>query len=499
MEWSRINVLFISVIILNLHLNQSITTNEIESTAKYIKAINLSTNKVLVSFSDGINTKFIIYNEDKTTDGTITHPSFTYTDKATLSLFGNNINSSKAILVAESKFLIIDITSSPYSISEYSLQKTSSDTLFQTAAFIDDSFIIGLSVSKNAYIYKYSLIDNTLISWTSFEMTNNHIACIGMKSNVFICMFECNNDQNQSRVHYKIIQSNLSYSSSKYIDPDWDKTTHGILLIHSDFENNRILYCVFKEKSTYSSTHYLYCDIGEYSSNALNTVSPNSGNYAVVFPCYSEKYTDIAIFSPNSYAATCRVNGNDNQFLISIISYTINGEMHDVVKNKVYDINAAVTNVNIVFFEGQDLQLIFNQGDSGRYFTALLKPKCKDIEINDSIQIEVKKTLTFQSDTFIKGEDDTSTGSLIIAFILKDTNAVCDIFQGSSSYPIPYDSSITYSTTELKYSTGDHSSESKFYFVAVNPKGIVSTQCILTLKIEGCFLGCLTCSEVGTA
>ena len=499
MEWSRINCLFIYVIILNLRLNQSITTNEIESTAKYIKAINLSTNKVLISFSDGINTKFIIYNEDKTIDQQINYSSFTYTDRATLSLFGNHINSAKAILVAESNFLIIDITSFPYSISNYSLEKTSSNTLFQTVAFIDDFFIIGLSVSYKAYIYKYSINDNTLISSTSFEMTNNHIACIGMKSNVFVCMFECNNDQNQSRVHYKIIQSNLSYSSSKYIDPEWDKITHGILLSHSDFENNRILYCVFKENSTYASTHYLYCDIGEYSSNALKTVSPNSGNYAVVFPCYSIKYTDIAIFSPNSYAATCRVNGNNNQFLISIISYEINGEMHDVVKNKVYDIGDSVTNVNIVFFEGQDLQLIFNQGDSGQYFTALLKPKCKDIEINDSIQVGVKKTLTFQSDTFIKGADDTSTGSLTIAFTLKDANAVCDIFQGSSSSPIPYDSSITYSTTELKYSTGDHSSESKFYFEAVNPKGIVSTQCLLTLKITGCVFGCLTCSEVGIA
>lgn len=476
----------LSIYCINSYETISTKGNYVES------AFNSGNNQAIIAFYDSTNSILTI-KEYSRTDGTCQNTyTFSYTSQVNSKMIF--LSSISCYILANKKSYFFDSTNLGSTISPLTMSNSvlHSNVKKATSGFLENgTFFVGGTTSNVAFIEVFKSDYTSLYQTTFSSINGDFLSCIGIKTNnKILCFYK--NTYSQEGAY--LISPDLSSKKSISIDPSADKASYGELLVYSNYNSDQILYCVLK------SGGYLYCNIGEYSSSDNNfyNVSPKSksNNYAAVFFCQMDiTYVNVAIFSSNQYVGICINSQNSQQFIFSQVKYVINGAMSFQKQNVAFTIGSNLSYFQFLIINSAYIGVFFNAG-SNLYYSILYYPHCENISITDYIDLNGEKHLLNFTPYITKGLGETSTPTQIKFTSFDSTGNIA--FYSSSSSSTPVSLSTSYTASSLYYTTGTTEGEFTLKFMPVNSSGEGAKICLLTLKIEGCFVGCGSCSEYGT-
>lgn len=472
---------------------QSVNIKQIDTLGNYIKIVDYTGDDIIITYSK--DSCLYIKKYDKyeiiQLENKLCTVNYTSNSKVSVMAMAPYTSSSQYLLVNKKDANIFSLDSILKDISF----NYESVALLQTAAFLNDYFYIGTVYDNKAYIYQYDY-SGTFINSTSFSVSENSISCIGVKDQKIICLF-AKNDNNIKKEYYRVVSTDLSLTDKKKLDPsDW-RNSQGEELIHVDYENNLILYCIFKIEN--SGGHFYYCNVGEYSSNQLTNVSPIDGekNFAVVYPCEHFQYTAIKLLEIDSFIGICKKKSSTSTFMMSIVKFKTNDTMKFDINLKEIEVGSTISYMSIGLFHNRKNIAIFLIKDNNVNYFTLFQPSCQNFTVENFISLSFKYSLDFTK-YVSKNNFDDFNGDLTILF--EDDNSyphTIKIFKQGESQELN-DYTSTFSLSELVYSA-EQEGTSQYYYRVQNTRGVISEKCKLIITIHNCYEGCSECYGVGTA
>lgn len=450
--------------------------------------LNIEDSKMVIVYSSDGN---IVIQEYNSNDGTL-ESSNTHSLKAS--------SSTRFIYLSDIGYYILTHTCSTLfsktNLSSYTTISLSLSSIFpnskkSSAGYLPNDNLLFIVVAKSnteAYLEIFSGTSSfSSIGSTSIPIYDtNFISCIGIKlESRIICLYK-----NSIGIENALILTKDFNRIDLYnIDPSRDKYSYGELLIYSDYDNNQILYCVLKDGG------YLYCNIGEYQSpNKFVNICPISytNNFAAAFYCKLDiSNISITMVGNDNYAVICK--NSKNQYIFSQVKFILNSVMLFVKENEPINMESNASYVRILTIQSKYISFFFNL-ETNIYYSILDYPHCNHVSIVSTIKNE-RTQINFSAYIWKGVNEITST---LLKFLYIEQNENIKLYPSET-----INSQIVLNTlyyyNSIYYETGKVGGTSRFKFMPLNSNNEGIVQCILSIEIIECFLGCGTCNEKGTA
>ena len=252
-----------------------------DTNGDYLKtAYNSYSEETLVTFADGSNSHRYVINN---LDGTINRyykSSTTYLPNSSLFFLPSPFS---IYIMANRESYVFDM-SAINTIKTLTMSQTFTQQTAQKASLVynvdDKTFFVFGTGTDFTYSQKYSGIDFSTKKCAAFSNKGNTISCIFVKKDSKILCFYHNSEMKEQLAF--LDSSTLNVDDTKEIDPENWHSSIGESVISSDYDNNRVLYCILKGDG------YYLCNVGEYTStNNFNSVCPTKDSFAVLYFCDS--------------------------------------------------------------------------------------------------------------------------------------------------------------------------------------------------------------------